>query len=195
MVEERLNQVLMHLQQQQPQKPKAPATFFEDPYQETSQMIMRAIQPFVEEQRKGQMAMGRSIAAMVHGQETVDKAEDAFLRARNEQTLDVADYERVVQASNRYDAVVDWYKRHNSYSVVGGDPQAWLEKAMEERMADPKFQAAFLERIRGDAAKRPGTVDIPPSLSRITSAQSTSERTVGDLSDASLWAYATGKQR
>jgi hypothetical protein len=190
-LEGHLQRVAAHLQAQQPQqKPD----FFQNPDQATQEMILRTLAPYAEEQHKVSMYNSKMIASAVHGAEEVDKAEEAFLKAREEQTLDVADYERVVQSPNRYDAAVQWYRRQNVYAAVGDDPNAWFEQQLEARMADPKFQATVLEKIRGGAATRPGTVSIPPSLSKVTAAAGNGEFT-GDLSDPSLWAYAMGPKR
>lgn len=186
-LEARLNEINTRLNQQQ--QPKPP-DFFENPDQATQAAIMRALQPFAEEQRKQQMYLGKMVAEVAHGVDKVTKAEQAFLEARDRQTLDPADYERVVQSPNRYDAVVQWHKRQSVLSSVGDDPAAWFEKQLEARMADPQFQTQLLEKARASAAKRPTAVKLPPSLSGKTSVASSSGDGLGDMSDASLFAFA-----
>jgi len=186
-LEERLNQISAHLQQQQKQP-----DFFENPDAATQAAVARALQPFVaeyqraaEESRRVQIHNGRMIAETVHGADNVAQAEQAFLEAKDAQTLDPVDYERVVQSPNRYDEVVKWHRRN----AVGDDPNAWFEQQLESRMSDPEFQAKWLERVRSEAAKKPSAVKLPPSLSRVPSAQGNSDLQ-GDMSDASLFRNA-----
>lgn len=185
-LEGRLNEIAAHLRQQQ-----KPADFFTDPTQATQELILRTIQPYAEETRKNLMAMGKMVASTTHGADKVDAAERAFLEARANESLDPVDYERVVQSPNRYDAVVQWHKRQTVLSSVGDDPAAWFEKQLEQRLADPKFQASLLEKVRGSAATRPSETRLPPSLSRTTSAASNGGGGIGDLSNQSLFAHAT----
>src|SRR5262245_50580942 len=97
-LEERLNQVAAHLQQSGKQP-----DFFEDPNRATQEAVLRTLGPYAEEVRRNFMYMGKMVASAVHGQEKVDKAEEAFLKAKDAETLDPVDYERVVQSPNRYD--------------------------------------------------------------------------------------------
>lgn len=184
-LEMRLNEIQAHLQQQQKQP-----DFFENPDAAMQAKIMQAIQPFAEEQRRTVMYLGKTVADAVHGADKVNAAEQAFLEARDRQTLDPMDYERVVQSPNRYDAVVQWHRRQSVLSSVGDDPAAWFEKQLETRMTDPTFQAKLLEKVREDAAKRPAATKLPPSLSKSTAAASNSGEPIGDMSDASLFAHA-----
>lgn len=190
LLEARLNEVAAHLRQNQKQP-----DFFENPDAATQALILRTLQPYAEEQRKAMMHMGKMVASSVHGADKVDAAEQAFLKAREDQVLDPMDYERVVQAPNRYDAVVQWHRRQSVLSSVGDDPNAWFEKQLEQRMADPQFQAKLLEKVRAGAAGRPSATQLPPSLSKVTAAAGNGSEPIGDMSDASLFAYAMKPQR
>lgn len=184
-MEARLNQITEHLKQSQ-KKPD----FFENPDQATEAIIQRHLQPLIEESRRDRMYLGKMVAEQAHGADKVSEAEKAFLSARDAMTLDTADYEKVVQSPNRYDAVVQWHKRQAVLSSVGDDPTAWFEKQLEAKMADPAFQATMLEKARAGAATRPSVTKLPPSLSKATASAPNSERTEGDMSDASLFAHA-----
>lgn len=183
-LEQRLQEIAAHVQQQQ-----KPSDFFENPDQATQAAIMRTLQPYAEETRRNLMYMGKMVAGSVHGADKVEAAEQAFLKARSEESLDPSDYERVVQSPNRYDAVVQWHKRQSTLAAVGDDPNVWFEKQLAAKMADPKFQASLLEKVREDAATRASVTKLPPSLSKST-AVAGNAGTVGDLSDASLFAHA-----
>jgi hypothetical protein len=102
-----------------------------------------------------------------------------------------------VQAPNRYDEVVRWHQRQSVLSSVGNDQNAWFEKQLEAKMADPAFQAKLLGKIQGDAASRPAETRLPPSLSKVTATAGNRED-LGDMSDKSLFEFAmrrTNKQR
>jgi hypothetical protein len=187
-LEARLNEITAHLRQGQKQP-----SFFENPDEATQALIAKTLQPFAEEQRRQVMYLGKMVAESVHGADKVAEAERAFLEARSRETLDPADYERVVQSPNRYDAAVQWHNRQSTLSIVGNDPKAWFEKELESRMADPQFQAKLLEKVRGSAAARPAVTKLPPSLSKATAAASNAGDREGDMSDASLFAYAMKK--
>lgn len=129
-------------------------------------------------------AMAKETAYARHTEEVVTAAEKAFVEANNSRTLDQADFHRVMNAPNRYSAVVEWHKRQQVFSTVGNDPNAWLEKQLEERLKDPAYQAQLIERIRGTA--QPGTrpvTQLPPSLNKVTRAAASAE---DDDSDAGL---------
>lgn len=70
-----------------------------------------------------------------------------------------------------YGDIMKWHKKQTIFSTIGGDPDAFVERQIEERLKDPTYQAKYLERIRGAAQTRPSTVTpLPPSLNRATSA-------------------------
>jgi hypothetical protein len=191
--EERLRKLEEQMRQHQAQQtPAAQPSFFDDPNRATQELIVRTLQPYAQQTQQQLMAMGQMMANTVHGADVVTKAEEAFLEAMNNRSLDPADYERVVQAPNRYDAAVQWYKNQSVLSTVGADPAAWFEAQLEQRLADPKFQASLLEKVRAGAAAQPGTVKLPPSLSRATAAQPNAGGGSGDGSDASLWSHVMG---
>lgn len=190
LLETRLQEIATHLQQQQKQP-----DFFDDPNVATRAAVLSMVQPWAEETRKTLMHMGRMVASAVHGADKVEEAEQAFLTARANESLDPVDYERVVQSPNRYDAVVQWHRRQSVLASVGDDPDAWFEKQLEARMSDPQFQAKVLEKVRGGAASRPSETRLPPSLSRTTAVASSTPAPIGDMSDKSLFEYAMGKGR
>jgi len=185
-LEARLNEVRVHREQQQP-KPAVP-DFFIDPQAAMRASMDEYFEPIRKEYHRSMMQVARDTAEYRHGAEAVAQAEQVFMEARNKNMLDPADYERVVRAPNRFDAVVNWYRRLYALHTVGDDPAAWWEKQFEAKMADPKFQASVLEKIKGTAATRPAMTKLPPSLSKSTAAASNGAGVDGDLSHESLWA-------
>ena len=195
-LEQRYNEAMAHWRQQQPQQ--KPPDFFADPQAYVATAIQQSLQqhltPLQNQYHRAIQQLSRHQAEAVHGAEAVALAEQVFMEARNRQMLDPADYERVVNSPNRFDACVNWYKRLYSLHTVGDDPEAWYTKRRDAELADPKFQAAYLERIRGDAAARPAMTKLPPTLSGSTSAASNGAGALGDMSHASLWASTMAKQ-
>jgi len=184
-LEARLNEVKVHREQQQP---KPAPDFFTDPQAAMQAAIEQYFEPIRQEYHRSMMQVARDTAEYRHGAEAVAQAEQVFMEARNKKMLDPADYERVVRSPNRFDAVVNWYRRLYALHTVGDDPAAWWQKQFETKMADPKFQAEVMEKIKGSAATRPAMTKLPPSLSRSTAAASNGAGADGDLSHESLWA-------
>lgn len=172
-----------------------PPDFFENPDAAAQALLLKTLQPFAEETRKQLMYMGRMVANTVHGQDQVLAAEKAFIEAKNNESLDSADYEKVVGSHNRYDEVVKWHNRQMVQTTVGDDPAAWFDKQLEAKLADPAFAASLLQKVTGGASgQRPTTeVRLPPSLAKTTAAAGNGVAMLGDLSDKSLFEYATGK--
>lgn len=198
LAEERARQLEARLQQietHQRQNTKPP-DFFENPDAAMQGAIARTLEPFVrqvqqerEADRRERIYLGKLIAEQAHGADKVNAAEQAFLSAREAQTLDPMDYERVVQSPNRYHEVVQWHQRQTVLSSVGNDPSAWFERQLESKMADPKFQAQLLEKIQAGAAGRPAETRLPPSLSKVASAANNREDPL-DTSDKGLFRFA-----
>ena len=171
-----------------------PPDFFENPDQAAQALLLRTLEPFAAETRKQLMYMGRMMANQVHGVDKVQEAEKAFIEAKNNESLDVAEYEKVVTSANRYDEVVKWHRNRQALATVGDDPSAWFDKELANRMADPAFVAKMLEGVRGGtAAQKPTDVRLPPSLSRSTATSNNGVGALGDMSDKSLFEYASGK--
>ena len=77
------------------------------------------------------------------------------------------------------------------FQQIGNDPNAWFEKELEKRLADPQFASAQLQRIQAGVRQQPqnNTIKLPPSIGKVPSSQSASDDG-GDLSDGSLFAHA-----
>ena len=194
-LEQRYNEAMAHWRQNQPQQ-KAP-DFYADPaaYVQAAiqQNLQQHLQPMQAEYHRAIQQLARGQAESVHGAEAVALAEKVFMEARDRRMLDPMDYERVVRSPNRFDACVQWYKRLYALHTVGEDPQAWWQREYEAKLADPKFQAEAMERLRGFAATRPAMTKLPPSLSRSTAAASNGAGNLGDMSHESLWASTMAK--
>jgi hypothetical protein len=139
--ERRLNALLERLapQRQQPEAQKPP-DWWENPDE-----AYRLRRESEEQQRiQREMANHRYNAETRHTAEKVDAAERAFMVACESGQMDPADYQKVVNNINRYDAAVQWHKDHQRKArlsnpkvqalldEIGDDPDAWVAKRLTQ---------------------------------------------------------------
>ena len=105
----------------------------------------------------------------------------------------------VMQSPDPGTAMINWYRREQTLQKVGNDPDAWFQRQLDERLKDPKFAGGIVDKIRNGSQPAPGgqqpsgvptEFQIPPSLNRVAASASNTEA-IGDLTDASLFKYAT----
>jgi hypothetical protein len=144
--------------QQQPEPEQDPLdAFLTDPRAATQKLV----QPLLQGAQQQLMAMAHQVAELRHTPEVVTEAEQAFLAAMNAGTLDQADYQRVANAPNRWDAAVQWHKRHSMLSAIGDDPAAYERQLREKILAE-------LQGSANQPAQAAGAQPAPnlPSLNR-----------------------------
>ena len=113
------------------------------------------------------------------------KAVDPALRARMQASRDPGK------------TLLEWHREQKVRAEVGNDPNAWLEKKLEERLKDPAFLAKAAELARGSAQQntqtngRPRT-DLPPSLNGASRANTTLKSNVEEVSDDELFQQIAG---
>lgn len=93
--------------------------------------------------------------------------------------------------------LLEWHRENRVKAEVGNDPNAWLEKKLEERLNDPAFLAKAIERSKG--ITQPATtggrpkVDLPPSISNLSRSNTILKSTGADeLSDQELFDKLAG---
>jgi hypothetical protein len=139
----------------------------------------------LEKVQKQNEVFSMRMAVKEYGQETVETAYAALGRAmQSGDPAAQAEFQRIQRSQDPYEDLVHWHKRQQVLSTVGNDPNAWLEKQLEERLKDPTYQAALLERIRGTAQQQRPVTQLPPSLNKTTRANTSAD--VEDESDAGL---------
>jgi hypothetical protein len=106
---------------------------------------------------------------------------------------DVGLHARIQQSSDPGETLMEWHREQKTMREVGNDPNAWLEKKLEERLTDPTFLAKAVEKARGVASSaatngnsRPN-VQLPPSLANMSRAESSNGEDDSDLSDEALF--------
>lgn len=171
-----LEQLLQQIQrsqqpQQQPQN-LVDALFGDKPEEAIGQVVSPILQPFQKMAVEAKQRADRLEAAFQYSREDVEAAEKAFNEAAASGQMDRNEWARIQNSPNPFAAAVEWHKRNTVLSEVGTDPNAWLEKKLEERLNDPAFLAKAIERVRGGQAPQaggsaPSTVTrLPPSLNR-----------------------------
>lgn len=103
---------------------------------------------------------------------------------------------RMNQSRDPGETLMEWHKEQKVRQEVGSDPNAWLEKKLEERLKDPAFVAKVLEQSRGTAqtttpSGRP-LVKLPPSLNGASRANAQLRAVNDDLPDEELFQQITG---
>jgi hypothetical protein len=101
--------------------------------------------------------------------EAFDKAHNEAMRLKAAGDPAFVELSQKMNATSRPGKVLlDWHNDRSVKAEVGSDPNAWLEKKLEERMNDPAFLARAVERARAGAAPQQQNgrprVELPPSL-------------------------------
>jgi hypothetical protein len=93
---------------------------------------------------------------------------------------------RMTSSNDPGETLIAWHREQKTMREVGNDPNAWLEKKLEERLADPTFLAKAVEKARTGASQTNGTrpaVRLPPSLAN--AARADAHDSNADLDDSS----------
>lgn len=177
-----------------PEEPKAPDVF-EDPNKFLEHGVRQAVDPIRSEIGQLREFYSQREATREHGAEKVKAAYDWVAQGmQNRDPAMGAIYQRAMSSMDPYGEIIKEHQKTVVYGQIGNDPQAWFEKELERRMADPQFASSQLQKIqqgaRNPGTQKPGTlVQLPPSISRVPSAQSASDD-VGELTNESLFAHA-----
>lgn len=139
--ERRMAQVLDAVKQ--PQQPQQAPDWFENPNAAT----MHAINPHLEAIQQQNLALAKELAETRFTPDRVNEAERAFIKAMQAQTLDPADYQKVVSSPNRYAAAVQWFAKRQVLEEVGDDPAAYKEKLKAELLAELKTGAPTAQPV------------------------------------------------
>lgn len=201
LAEERANwqrqyEMLQRQNQAKPEAPPAPDVF-ENPNAFLEHGVSRAVDPIKTELQATREFYSRRDAERDHGPEKVKAAYDWLAQGIAQRDPEaVSTYQRAMQSMHPFGEIVQAHLQRAVYQQIGNDPQAWFGKTLEERIAsDPKFAGELLQKIQ-QVSRQSGQpqvqskINLPPSISRVTSAQPASDDD-GDASDAALFRYAT----
>ena len=151
--------------------------------------------------RRDKDAMSREFASVQFGPEShqiIEAALQAMAQVRNTPQGDVT-YWQIMNSGHPYGALVNWYRNARAQQAIGPDPNAWVQKQRNAWLDDEQMQAEAARRYyarqqqqRGQQQRAPAgpNVQLPPSLSSLPSSSGRQDQ-VGDLSDQSLYSFAT----
>lgn len=187
-IEQDMLALRQQIAQQQPQTPETPPDIFEDAAAFVDHRNRAAIDPIKSEVQSLREFYSQRDAVREHGAEKVQAAFTALDQAAKSGDPEAqAAVARVKSSLDPFGDIVKWHQKQTIFSTIGPDPEAFIERTLEERLKDPAYQAKLLERIRGSAQARPSSVtQLPPSLNRATSVAPVGAQEDDDDSDAGL---------
>ncbi len=190
---------------QELEQPKTAPDIFENPTGFLQHGVREAVSPVQAEIAQMREYFSRRDAERTHGPQKVQEAYNTLGQAMSAGDPEAASiYRQAMSSMDPYGAIMGWHQKRSVFGQIGGDPDAWFEKRLQERLTgDKEFQAKVLESIRG---KAPATgqdgkpaIEIPPSINRLTGsgASQNEPSQEGDMSERALFNYAMadGKRR
>lgn len=119
--------------------------------------------------------------------------DEAYAAAR--QAVDPALKARMQASRDPGKTLLEWHRENKVKAEVGNDPNAWLEKKLEERLKDPAFLARAIEASKATAQPttngRPN-ISLPPSLSGASRSSATLRSDNTEKSDFELFQEIAG---
>lgn len=113
-----------------------------------------------------------------------------------QQAVDPALRARMQSSRDPGKTLLEWHRENKVKAEVGADPNAWLEKKLEERLKDPAFLAKAVELARGSAQPQQTNgrprVELPPSLNGASRSNAALRSANDDVDDDSLFEQTTG---
>lgn len=117
--------------------------------------------------------------------------EEAYSAAQKQ--VDPALKAMMQQSRDPGETLMAWHRQQKTMREVGNDPNAWLQKKLDEQLNNPEFLAKALERARAVAAPQDDgkpKISLPPTLSGATRAVASHGSDPGDdLSSEGLWEH------
>jgi hypothetical protein len=175
----------MQKELQQLRSPKQePVDFFADPDQALSQRLHPIEQRFAQLQSQMLMNSSKAVAIATHGAPAVAEMEQAIGEAMQRQHPEMSVLAQQMRSSDDPVGVaMQWYKNNRALEKYGSDPEAYIEKELERRLAEKQAQPS-----------RP-QINLPPSLNRISGSGPSHTPDDGDVSDAALFRHAISGRR
>jgi hypothetical protein len=191
--------------QNQPRPEPAPVPdVFENPNAFLEHGVRQQVDPIKAEVQQTRDYYSHREAVRDHGKEKVATAFGALDQAARSGNREAQDLCARVHAGliDPWGEILSWHDKASVYQKIGNDPEQWFSKTLEERLADPKFAGELMQKIqasaRGGAAPQGqgqpqpqgSIVRLPPSLSRVASAQVAADDDDEDMSNDGLWRTA-----
>jgi hypothetical protein len=121
-----------------------------------------------------------------------DEFKEAYTAAQK--AVDPALKARMQSSRDPGKTLLEWHRENKVKAEVGHDPNAWLEKKLEERLNDPAFLQKAIERSKGASQQADGRprVDLPPSLNGASRSNASLKSSNDDVSDEDLFRELAG---
>jgi hypothetical protein len=121
-----------------------------------------------------------------------DEFKEAYTAAQK--AVDPALKARMQSSRDPGKTLLEWHRENKVKAEVGHDPNAWLEKKLEERLNDPAFLQKAIERSKGASQQADGRprVDLPPSLNGASRSNAALKSSNDDVSDDELFDKLAG---
>ena len=162
-LESQLRQLSGRLQQLE--KPAEAIDPYVDPEKFRDEGVRQAIDPVNKQLSETREHYSRMFAEIKHGEQTVRDAYAWLQQATNSGDPKAGPIlQRAMSSIDPFGEIIGAFKRDKAISTVGDDPNAWFEKELERRKADPEFAAKHLAPAAQNGATN--IVKLPPSLNR-----------------------------
>ncbi len=177
------------------QPKQEPVDFFANPEAAISQHLNPIQQQYERDMQEMRLMMSRTQAIALHGKDAVAEMEESINKLMMQNYPDIGQLAQRMRSSNDPAGVaMQWYKNHKLMEATGGDIDAYKNKVLEEALKDQAFVAKVIEGARAQAGaptNPKNVINLPPSLNRVGSAGGVQSPDDGDMSDKSLFQYAT----
>lgn len=107
---------------------------------------------------------------------------------------DVAIKARMQASRNPGKTLLEWFGEQKTRQEIGGDLNAYKQRLRDEALKDPEFRKAAMEAWRSDAQPQSNgrpRVELPPSLSGASRANSALKSANNDVDDRELFNLTT----
>jgi hypothetical protein len=127
-------QMQAYMQSMQPKpEPKPVPDMFVDP----QAFVQHQLDPVSAQIREVREEMSRNFAITRHGEPTVKAAYDALAEGmRNRDPEATRTYQVMMQSNDPYDGLVRWHKTNTARQKYGDDPDSYISKELERRLAE-----------------------------------------------------------
>jgi hypothetical protein len=176
-------------QQQQPKVEPAPKPVKPDPLLDPDGYEEYLERKFEEKQ----LAITRENSLKSAAKTYKDEFKEAYAAAQ--QKVDPALRALMQQSDDPGETLIQWHRENKVKAEVGHDPNAWLEKKLEERLNDPAFLQKAIERSKGASQQPDGRprVELPPSLNGASRSNASLKSSANDdVSDEDLFRELAG---
>ncbi len=194
-------------QREEPKKDEPPQ-LWQDPDKYFEHGIETRLSPIEQRMRDDRLFFSEQLAVARYGEEKVQEAArslETYLRSNPHEIAVVQ--QNLLNSRDPMGDVLRWAQRQSMIQTVGDDPAKWRDSEIKRMIGDPAERAKLIEMLQAaeggeqqqqqhasqarqqDQGKPAPKAVLPPSLGKLPSGRQAVDG--GDMSDASLFSYAT----